>query len=57
MVCCNQAQTVTSYPRDYGVDEVANLNFIFKFQGDDFRVFGRVVGSPGEERWITDDLE
>jgi hypothetical protein len=57
MVCCDEAQTVTSYPRDYGVDEVVNINFILKFQGDDFRVFGRLVGSLREERRITDDLE
>lgn len=57
MVCCNETQTVVHYPRDYGVDEVANFNFIFKCQGYDLRVFGRLVGSLGEERRITYDLE
>jgi hypothetical protein len=31
----NEAQTVMQYPRDDGVDEVTNLNFMFNASGDD----------------------
>jgi len=57
MVCCNETKTVVYYPRDYSVDKVVNLDLMVKLKGLDFRVFGRLVGSLGEERRLADDLE